>query len=94
MALTEDFEVLANTDLWEQAAVVLVAFLLGTVARNLIEPNSPYDLPDEVYGLVVAFAAGYSPMYRTEMRIGGMVYTADKLAERAGLKSTVQGVGN
>lgn len=76
-----------------QVLAVFAAFMAGTVARNVIEPNSPFDLPDELYGLLVMFGASYSPAYTREIQIGGGLYTADKLAERTGVKSTVTELG-
>ncbi|UWG46581.1 hypothetical protein HSRCO_0282 [Halanaeroarchaeum sp. HSR-CO] len=91
--LQPQFETLLDTEEWMQILAVFAAFMAGTVARNVIEPNSPYDLPDEVYGLLVMLGASYSPAYTREIQIGGGLYTADKFAERVGVKSTVRNFG-
>ena len=91
--LQSQFETLLDTEEWLQIVAVFAAFLAGTVARNVIEPNSPFDLPDELYGLLVMFGASYSPSYTREIQIGGGLYTADKFAERMGVKQTVTDLG-
>jgi len=91
--LADSFDTLADSDMWMDVAILFGAFLAGTVARNLIEPNSPWDLPDEVYGVLVVLGAGYLPEGENMARMGGGLYTADKLAVRFGLKQRVTSVG-
>ena len=93
--MAEAFDALASFDMWEEVAVILAAFFAPTVLRNLTSGFVP-DAVDhlETYGIVVAAAGQFSPMYSHEITIGGGLYTADKAAERFNLKSTVQGVGN
>jgi len=93
MALNDSFDVLMDVDEWERAAGVFAGFLLPTVAKNVIEPNSPYDIPDELYGVLVMVGGQYSPAYSSELTLGGGVYVADQLAERAELKQSVQSMG-
>jgi len=83
----------AETDLWMQAAAVFAAFLAPTVVRNIAEGMTPFDVPDELYGVLVVFLAQYSPAYANEIRIGGSVYAVDKLAERFDLKGAVTQMG-
>ena len=91
--LQDQFDQLLDYEEWIQILVVLAAFMAGTVVRNVLEPNTPFDLPDEVYGLVVFFAGGYAPEYGREVMIGGGLYTADKLAERLDVKQRVTSIG-
>jgi hypothetical protein len=91
--LQDQFDQLLDMEEWIQIIVVFAAFMAGTVVRNVLEPNTPWDLPDEIYGVVVMFAGGYMPEYGREVMLGGGIYTADKLAERSGLKSRVTSVG-
>ncbi|MDZ7850069.1 MAG: hypothetical protein U5K70_04385 [Halodesulfurarchaeum sp.] len=46
--LQSQFEALLDTEEWMQIVAVFAAFLAGTVAKNIIEPNSPFDLPEEI----------------------------------------------
>lgn len=92
--LSDSFDVLADADEWERAAGVFAGYLAPTVVRNLAEPNTPFDLPDEVYGVATMVGGQYLPMYQNEVSLGGAVYTVDKLAERAELKQRVTRIGN
>jgi len=91
--LADSFDTLADSDMWMDVAILFGAFLAGTVARNLIEPNLPWNLPDEAYGVGVVLGAGYLPEGTNMARMGGGLYTVDKLAERWDLKQRVTSVG-
>lgn len=92
-SFNDSFDALLDFEEWERIAVIFAGFLAPTVAKNVIEPNSPYDIPDEVYGLLVMAGSQYSPMYQNEMLVGGGLYVADQAAERVGLKSSVTEMG-
>ena len=98
MAATNDamdaLDELADPEFWTNAGAVFAGFMAPTVARNLIEPNTSYDIPDETYGLLVVGGAQYAPSHERELMLGGGLYAVDKLAERADLKQTISGVGN
>ena len=82
-------DAVGDTDMWMEAGLVLAGLAASVVLRNGID--SRFDLPDEVYGLVVAgsgAAMGYN-----KMAIGGMAHTSIKGAERVGFKSTVENAG-
>lgn len=91
--LTDSFDVLLDQEEWMQAGAVFSGYLAPTVARNVIEPNAPFNVPDELYGVGVMVAGQYSPMYETEISLGGGVYAVDKLAERVDLQDRVAAVG-
>lgn len=91
--LTDSFDVLMDADEWERAGAVFGGFLAPTVVRNLAEPHTPFDAPDEVYGLATMVGSRYLPMYQNEVALGGAVYTVDKLASRADLKQRVTQIG-
>jgi len=91
--LQDQFDALLDMEGWIEIVVVFAAFMAGTVVRNVLEPNTPFDLPDELYGIVVFVAGGYVPEYGREVMIGGGLYTADKAAERFNLKQRVTSVG-
>jgi hypothetical protein len=91
--LQDQFDALLDMEGWVEIVVVFAAFMAGTVVRNVLEPNTPFDLPDELYGIVVFVAGGYVPEYGREVMIGGGLYTADKAAERFNLKQRVTQVG-
>ncbi|TKX79551.1 hypothetical protein EXE53_15415 [Halorubrum sp. SD626R] len=82
-------DAIGDTEMWTEAAMVLGGLAAAVVLRNGID--SRFDLPDEVYGVIVAATAamlGYS-----EIAVGGMGHTGIKLAERVGLKGTVENAG-
>lgn len=94
MTLNDAFGVVADTGTWEDASAVLAGFLAPTVARNVLEPNTGMDLPDEVYGLLVVAGGQFSPAYGNKLALGGATYTADKVLQRVGLKQTVTQLGS
>jgi len=93
--MAEAFAELADTDMWVSVVVILGAFLAPTVVQNIAGSHVPSQVNEypEVYGLAVIIGGQFAPMYQTEISLGGGLYTADKAAERVGIKSTVQGVG-
>ena len=91
---TDALDELADPEFWSQAGAVFGGFMAPTVARNLIEPNTTYDIPNELYGAVVVAGAQYAPAYERELMLGGGLYTVDKLAERFDLKQHISQVGN
>jgi len=98
MAATDEamdaLDELADPEFWSQAGAVFTGFVGPTVARNLIEPNTSYDIPDEAYGALVVAGAQYSPAYSRELMLGGGLYSVDKFAERMDLKQHITEVGN
>jgi hypothetical protein len=91
--LTKSFSKVADGDFAQNVLVAFAAFMAPVVMKNTVERF--VNLPDEVYGLVVAvgaynFLSGDMAKYGAA---GGGLYTADQLAERAGIKSTVEGLG-
>lgn len=91
--LSDSFEMMMDSDLWVQAAVILAAFLAPTVLHNLLAGRLPMSVPDEGYGVAVIVGAQYLPEFRAEATTGGAVYVVDKAAERAGLKQEVTQLG-
>jgi hypothetical protein len=91
--LQDQFDQLLDVEDWMMIIAVFAAFMAGTVVRNVLEPNTPVDLPDEVYGILVMLAGGYSPQYAGSIVTGGGLYTVDKLAERFDLKQRVNQMG-
>jgi len=82
-------DALGDMDNYMDAGMVLAGLGISIVVKNGIDPR--FDAPDEVYGLVTAglgAAMGYELV-----AIGGMSYSGVKLAERFGLKGTVEQVG-
>jgi len=92
-SLNEAFDTVADTDVWEDAAATMAGFLAPSVARNVIEPNSPFDAPDELYGVLVMAGGQASPAYSHMITLGGATYTVDKLLERANVKQRVTSLG-
>ncbi|WP_232703148.1 hypothetical protein [Halobacterium wangiae] len=98
MAATSDamdaLDELADPEFWSQAGVVFGGFMAPTVVRNLVEPNTTYDIPDELYGGAVVVGAQYSPAYKREIMLGGGLYAVDKAAERWNIKQHISEAGN
>lgn len=92
--LADAFDQLMSFDMWEEVAAILAGFFAPTVLNNLVSGFVPAaaDIP-ETYGLAVVGAAQFAPSYSNELSLGGGLYTADKLAERTGIKQTVVSVG-
>lgn len=94
MAATDYFDTLADGDFVMSVGVVFAAFFLPTVvsgAVSTVSQSTAQKIPQETYGVgVIVAAEAFLDDYRREAQLGGGVYTADKLAERAELKSTVQ----
>ena len=88
------FDKLADTGMWENVLVLFAGFLGATLFKNTIEGRVSLDVPDEAYGiLVIALSAGMlEGEYQQFAVAGGGLYTVDKLAERFGIKSKVEGV--
>jgi hypothetical protein len=93
MAMNFDgaFSALADDDTWMDAAEVAVGFAGPMIAANVLEGSTPFDLPNEVYGL--AGVAGGEMVDRRLVSVGGGLYTVDALAQRFGLKSSVTNLG-
>lgn len=83
------FSELADTDNMMEAGMVLGGLGASVVVKNGID--SRFDLPDELYGVGVA-AGAYSMDY-DYVAIGGLGYAGLQLAERVGLKGTVEQAG-
>jgi hypothetical protein len=92
--MTDSVDVLADPDMWEQAAVTAGGYLGSSIAQSTLEGMVPFDVPNEAYGLGVAYAGHqFGGSYSNEIAVGGMIYTADALAQRFGVKQSVTGFG-
>jgi len=92
--MSDAFEQVVEFDMWEQVLAILAGFFAPTVLRNIaggFVPNS-VDVP-EAYGLAVMAGGQFAPAYENELSLGGGLYTADKAAERFGVKSTIVNAG-
>jgi len=83
------FDELAQTDNYMMAGMVLAGLAAAVVVGNLVDGRM--DLPDEVYGVAVA-AGGYIMGYDL-VAIGGLGHTGIAVAERVGIKATVENAG-
>jgi hypothetical protein len=82
---------LMDSDTYMDGGMVLAGLAAGVVTKNGLDNRLPMDVPDPVYGILVAaiaFYAGYDMA-----AIGGIGYTGIKGAERLGIKSTVEQAG-
>jgi len=80
--------------MWTRVAAITAGYFAPTVLRNLTSGFVPNAVDArETYGLAVVGAGQLSPMYADEISIGGGVYTADAVAERFDIKSTIVNAG-
>jgi len=85
------FDTVADSSIWMRAVAIVVGIVVTMGVRRVVDAR--FDLPDEAYGVLVAFVAGYLPDYQAQARLGGGLYAADKAAERFDLKQRVSQVG-
>lgn len=92
--MTGSMDVLADPDMWEQAAATAGGYLGASLAQSTLEGSIPFDVPNEAYGLAVAYGGyQFGGSYSSELAIGGAIYTIDSLAQRFGLKESVTSLG-
>ena len=92
--MTDSMDVLADPDMWESAAVTAGGYLGSSIAQSTLEGTIPFDVPNEAYGLGVAYAGHqFGGGYSREIATGGMIYTVDALAQRFGVKESVTSLG-
>jgi hypothetical protein len=88
------FDNLVEFDMWEQVLATLAGFFAPTVLQNLVGGVVPDAVDEpEAYGLAVMAGGQFAPAYENELSMGGGLYTADKAAERFGVKSTIVEAG-
>ena len=92
--MADAFDNLVEFDMWEKVLAILAGFFAPTVLRNIAGGFVPasVDVP-EAYGLAVMAGGQFAPAYENELSLGGGLYTADKAAERFGVKSTIVEAG-
>jgi len=84
---------LMDTETYYQAGAGLAGYMGGFVAENVID--SRVDVPDELYGIAVIAAAGFSGVpYAEEIMVGGGIHAAESAAERVGVRSTIVNLGS
>lgn len=67
-------------------------FMAASVGQSLFESYSNFELPNEAYGLLVAFAGFYTDFeYSEEVAIGGGMMALDAVAQRFGIQEAVRG---
>ena len=92
--MTDSMDVLADPDMWETAAATAGGYLGSSIAQSTIDGMTGFDIPNEAYGLGVAYLGyGFSPEYNAELATGGMIYTVDALAQRFGVKQSITDLG-
>jgi hypothetical protein len=92
--MADAFDNLVEFDMWEQVVGTLAGFFAPTVLQNLVGGVVPDAVDEpEAYGLAVMAGGQFAPAYENELSMGGGLYTADKAAERFGVKSTIVEAG-
>ncbi|WP_435332842.1 hypothetical protein [Haloarchaeobius sp. TZWWS8] len=85
------FDALADDDTWMDAAEVAAGYLGPMAFANVAEGMTPFDVPNEAYGLLGIYAG--EKFDHRMVSVGSGVYTLDVLAQRFGLKDKVTSVG-
>jgi len=93
MPVTEELSELTRMDLWVPVLFAVAGFMVSMMAKRAVEGRTSFDLPDEAYGgaVVVVSVAGLDGQNMTSMAAGGATYSADRAAERFGVKGLVGG---
>lgn len=94
MASTANFdkamELFTDFDYYEEVGAGFAGFFLPTLLKVGVENYANFDLPDELYGVVVAAGAQVAPVGDHEefISLGGGLYAADVAAgpNRLGIK--------
>jgi len=93
MELTDSFDDLADTEMWIEVAALGAGFMGASIIQTVGEGAVPFDLPNEVYGLGVAYVGFTVDMdHSNKVAMGGGLYTVDSLAQRAGLKNQITSI--
>ena len=88
--LNESFGEIVDPEMWTDVAALGAGFMGASVAQSVIDGVSPVDVPNEAYGVGVAYAGVTLDMdYSNKIAMGGGLYTIDALAQRAGVKNRV-----
>lgn len=78
----------------ESVGAAGAGYMAPSIVNNLADRFSPMDLPDEAAGLaVIAGAEAAGVPYKGAIQAGAGAYTAEKAAERFGIKETVVNMG-
>ena len=87
---SQTFDRLANPDLWIDVAAIGGGYLGASVVQVALEGNLPFDLPNEAYGLIVAYGGYTADMkHSSKLGTGGALYAFDAFAQRVGMKGAV-----
>lgn len=91
---SQTFDRLAEPNTWIDFAAIGGGYMGASLAQASLEGPLPFDLPNEAYGLGVAYV-GYSVdmKHSSKVATGGGLYTVDALAQRFGLKDAVTSMG-
>lgn len=88
-------DVLTDTGTYtEMVAAGGAGYMAPVVAENLGNRFVPMDVPSEAYGLAVIAGAEVAGVpYKRAVQTGAGAYTAEQVAERVGVKSTITNLG-
>lgn len=95
MELQDNFEMLADADMWLDVAAVGGGYLGANVAQSVGDGVSPVDVPNEAYGLGVAVAGFAVDMdgYGRQVAVGGGLYAVDNLTQRFEIRDEIMNYG-
>ena len=94
MQLQDNFEQMADPEMWTDVAAIGGGFMGASLAQSTLESSMPFDVPNEAYGVGVAAVGLYVDAdYTDKVAMGGGLYTLDALAQRAELKQKVTSMG-
>jgi len=90
MGLEENFDALADADMWLDLATIGAGYMGASLTQTLIDERVGFDLPNEGYGVGFMFAGlAVDVEYSDNMAMRGGLYTLDALGQRFGLKNKV-----
>jgi len=97
--ISESYEQLASTDMWEDVLYVFLGFFAPVLFGRLVEgvgASFDFNIYDELYGVFVIVAAEFlmedSDDIRRQVQLGGGLYAVDRAAERYNIKSKIEGM--
>ena len=89
----EGFDALLDDETIMEMAAVFGGFFAAGVAQTAAEGYMPYELPNEAYGVLVAYAMfSVDVEYTNQMAIGAGANALDALLQRFGVQDSVEGV--
>jgi len=86
----DEAEPLMDSDLWVDVAAVAGGFIASGAAQSVLEGPTPFDVPNEAFGVFVAVVVLYLDLPEARMMaIGAGMNSVDAAAQRIGIQNKV-----